>query len=113
MSPDPRLKDPVTHIPRDKANDYTPGMMAARWAFVKEQSEVDLDHIGRSTIDPTRLPGNIEQAIDAAQILIGLSGPLLVHGSTLTATSMCPWPRREVLVASYNRDMRRRQCDDC
>ena len=70
----------MTRIPRDKTNDYTAEMMAARRDFAASRSGAALDHVGRTSIDPAVLPGNIEQAMGAAQVPIGLAGPLRIHG---------------------------------
>jgi hydroxymethylglutaryl-CoA reductase (NADPH) len=97
----------MTRIPRDKENDYTLEMMAARRDFAAAQSGVSLSHVGQTSIDPSLLPGNIEQAMGAAQVPIGLAGPLLVHGEHIDGEIYVPMATTEgTLVASYNRGMR-------
>lgn len=97
----------MSRIPRDKENDYTPKMMKARRDFAAKQSGASLDHVGRTSIDPGLLPGNIENAIGAAQVPIGLAGPLLVHGEHIDGEVYVPLATTEgTLVASYNRGMR-------
>ncbi|MBY0421549.1 MAG: hydroxymethylglutaryl-CoA reductase [Parvularculaceae bacterium] len=94
-------------IPRDKANDYTAAMAAARRDFVEEQTGVRLDHVGRSTVDPALLPGNIENFIGAAQVPIGLAGPLTIDGEHARGSFYAPMATTEgTLVASYSRGMR-------
>ncbi len=67
-------------IPRDPQADYTRAMAAKRAEFVREQTGADLRHVQSYSIDPGALPGNIENFIGAAQVPIGLAGPLLVDG---------------------------------
>ncbi|MEL6688611.1 MAG: hydroxymethylglutaryl-CoA reductase [Pseudomonadota bacterium] len=99
----------MSRIPRDRENDYTPDMMAARRDFVREQTGVSLDHVGRSSFDPSDLPGNIEHPIGAAQVPIGLAGPLMIHGEHVSPDEEIYVPMATTegtLVASYNRGMR-------
>ena len=70
----------MNKIPRNKENDYTREAAAERRAFAKEQRNVELEHVGGFSFDPSVLPGNVENFIGVAQIPIGLAGPLLVNG---------------------------------
>jgi hydroxymethylglutaryl-CoA reductase (NADPH) len=100
---------PTTRIPRDKTNDYTAEMMAARRTFVADRTGTALDHVGRTSIDPSVLPGNIENALGAAQVPIGLAGPLMIHGEHVGPDEEIYVPMATTegtLVASYNRGMR-------
>ena len=83
--------------------------MAARRGFVAERTGASLDHVGQSHIDPGQLPGNIENAIGAAQVPIGLAGPLMLDGDHVGPDEeiFVPLATTEgTLVASYNRGMR-------
>lgn len=94
-------------IPRDKSNDYTPALAAARRAFAEEQSGAKLTHVGRASFDPSVLPGNIENFLGVAQVPIGLAGPLKVNGEHAAGDFYVPLATTEgTLVASYNRGMR-------
>jgi hydroxymethylglutaryl-CoA reductase (NADPH) len=94
-------------IPRDRENDYTTAMAAARREFAREQTGAALDHVGRCSVDPGTLPGNIENFIGAAQVPIGLAGPLLINGEHAKGLFYAPLATTEgTLVASYNRGMR-------
>src|SRR5215204_6116445 len=94
-------------IPRNKENDYTREAAAERRAFAREQRNVELNHVGGFSFDPSVLPGNIENFIGVAQVPIGLAGPLLVNGEYAQGEFFVPLATAEgTLVASYNRGMR-------
>lgn len=94
-------------IPRNKENDYTPEAAAERRRFAQEQTGVELNCVGQFSFDPSVLPGNIENFIGAAQIPIGLAGPLLVNGEYARGEFFVPLATTEgTLVASYNRGMK-------
>lgn len=98
---------PRAKVPRDAANDYTPAMAAERRAFAQAHSGAALDHVGRYSFDPGALPGNIENFMGAAQVPIGLAGPLLINGEHAQGEFYVPMATTEgTLVASYNRGMR-------
>ena len=61
-------------IPRNKENDYTREAAETRREFAKEQTNAELNHVGKYSFDPSVLPGNIENFIGAAQVPIGLGG---------------------------------------
>jgi hydroxymethylglutaryl-CoA reductase (NADPH) len=94
-------------IPRDRDDDYTPAAAAARRAFLHEHAGVTLDHVSRSSFDPTTLRGNVEHFIGVAQVPIGVAGPLLVNGEHARGEFYVPLATSEgTLVASYNRGMK-------
>ena len=94
-------------IPRNTHDDYTDEMVAARRRFAERVSGASLDHVGRTSIPPDRLPGNVEGAMGAAQVPIGLAGPLLVRGEHVDGEVFVPMATTEgTLVASYSRGMR-------
>lgn len=97
----------MSKIPRDRDNDYTSEMMATRRNFVAEQTGEALDLVGQSGIEASLLSGNIEHAVGAAQIPIGIAGPLHVRGDHIDGEVYVPMATTEgTLVASYNRGMR-------
>lgn len=94
-------------VPRDKENDYTKAAAQTRRKFAEEKSGATLDHLGAYSFDPASLPGNIENFIGAAQVPIGLAGPLVVNGEHAKGAFYVPMATTEgTLVASYNRGMR-------
>src|SRR4051794_26571372 len=94
-------------IPRDSAQDYTSEMAQKRRAFVKEQTGTELSHVGKFSLDPSVLPGNIENFTGVAQVPIGIAGPLRIDGEHAQGDFFIPMATTEgTLVASYNRGMR-------
>ncbi len=94
-------------VPRDKENDYTKAAADMRRRFAEEKTGAKLNHVGAFSVDPATLPGNIENFIGAAQVPIGLAGPLLVDGERAKGAFYVPLATTEgTLVASYNRGMR-------
>ena len=94
-------------IPRSKENDYTREAAEARRNFAKEQTKAELIHVGQFSFEPSILLGNIENFIGAAQVPIGLAGPLLVNGEYAKGEFFVPLATTEgTLVASYNRGMK-------
>jgi hydroxymethylglutaryl-CoA reductase (NADPH) len=104
-----RKKIPTSHkkIPRDHQNDYTAQAVAARQAFLCEQTGVALEHASRYSFDPSILPGNVEHFTGVAQVPIGVAGPLLIDGEHAQGEFYVPLATVEgTLVASYNRGMK-------
>ncbi|HXZ14618.1 MAG TPA: hydroxymethylglutaryl-CoA reductase, partial [Roseiarcus sp.] len=96
----------AAHIPRHR-DDYTPEAAAERRAFVEARAGSRLEHVGRYSFNPNVLPGNIENFIGAAQVPIGLAGPLRINGEHAQGEFYIPLATTEgTLVASYNRGMR-------
>jgi hydroxymethylglutaryl-CoA reductase (NADPH) len=97
---------PRRQVPR-LASDYTTGAARRRLAFLREATGASPEHIGRYSFDPSVLAGNIENFIGAAQVPIGIAGPLLVDGEHARGTFYVPLATTEgTLVASYNRGMK-------
>src|SRR3712207_2523435 len=82
-------------------------MAHKRQAFVAEQTGAGLDRVGRYSIDPALLPGNVENFTGVAQVPIGIAGPLTMRGEHAQGDFFIPMATTEgTLVASYNRGMR-------
>ncbi len=67
-------------VPRDRQDDYTREAAGERAEFIQERTGAELEHVSAYSFDPATVSGNIEQFIGAAQVPIGLAGPLLVNG---------------------------------
>ncbi len=94
-------------VPRNKENDYTTESAARRRDFLRDQTDVELDHVGSASFDPGVLPGNVENYIGVAQVPIGIAGPLRINGEHAQGDFYVPLATTEgTLVASYNRGMR-------
>jgi hydroxymethylglutaryl-CoA reductase (NADPH) len=94
-------------IPRSKDDDYSREMAETRRRFAEERSGATLRHVGAYSFDPGLLPGNVENFIGAAQVPIGLAGPLKIDGEHAKGDFYIPLATSEgTLVASYNRGMR-------
>ena len=98
---------PCASFPRDKANDYTREIAAARRQTVSEETGAALAHVGSFSFDPEVLPGNMEGFSGVAQVPLGFAGPLVVDGEHARGEFYVPMATSEgTLVASYNRGMR-------
>jgi hydroxymethylglutaryl-CoA reductase (NADPH) len=94
-------------IPRDPENDYTREAAEVRQAFVAEHTGAVLEHVSSYSFDPSVLQGNVENFTGAAQVPLGIAGPLLVNGEHAEGEFYVPLATAEgTLVASYNRGMR-------
>jgi hydroxymethylglutaryl-CoA reductase (NADPH) len=94
-------------VPRDPDDDFTAEAATTRARFVTERTGVELNHVGAYSFDPAIVEGNVEHFIGAAQVPIGLAGPLLVNGEHAQGEFYVPMATAEgTLVASYNRGMR-------
>lgn len=94
-------------IPRDDNDDYKPEVIKQRQALVEQFSGAKLEHIPRYSFDPHAGKGNIEHFIGAAQVPIGLAGPVRIHGEHAQGDFLIPLATTEgTLVASYNRGIK-------
>ncbi|MCW2787164.1 MAG: hydroxymethylglutaryl-CoA reductase [Marmoricola sp.] len=94
-------------IPRDRNDDYGPAAIKARQDFIAAQTGAATEHTSTYSLDPTTLPGNIENFFGVAQVPIGLAGPVLVNGEHAQGEFFVPLATTEgTLVASYSRGMK-------
>src|ERR1700761_6789924 len=94
-------------VPRDADDNYTHEIAAHRREFLREQTGATLNHVGQYSIDPSVLPGNVENFSGVAQVPIGVAGPLRINGEEAQGDFYVPLATLEgTLVASYNRGMR-------
>ena len=88
-------------------DDYSPAAAAERTRFLEMVTGASPEHLGRYSVDPAMLAGNIENFVGTAQVPLGIAGPLLVHGEHAEGEFYVPMATTEgTLVASYNRGMK-------
>jgi hydroxymethylglutaryl-CoA reductase (NADPH) len=74
---------------------------------VRERSGAALETVTRFAFDAHRVRGNCENFIGAAQVPLGIAGPLRVNGEHARGEFLVPLATSEgTLVASYSRGMR-------
>lgn len=77
---------------------------AARRLLVEEQSGASLDAVGDYTFPAERADPNIENMVGAAQIPMGVAGPVSVDGGAVSGETYLPLATTEgALLASVNR----------
>ncbi len=101
------VSDKDVQIPRDAHDDYGPDIIKQRQAYFESQTGGSIDHVGKYSIDPNELKGNIEHFIGVAQVPMGIAGPLKIDGEHANGEFVVPLATTEgTLVASYNRGMK-------
>ena len=97
----------AAHIPRDPHDDYGDKMIDQRQRYFEDFTGNKIDHVGKYSIDPKALQGNIEHFIGVAQVPVGIAGPLHIDGEHAKGDFVVPLATTEgTLVASYNRGMK-------
>ena len=93
-------------VPRFPGQGYSDEEVAQRRAWVEEVTGAALPTIGASAIPAPSMRGNVENPIGAAQVPLGVAGPLLVSGEHADGTFYVPFATTEgALVRSYERGM--------
>ncbi|RMH15734.1 MAG: hydroxymethylglutaryl-CoA reductase [Acidobacteria bacterium] len=93
-------------VPRFKEQGYGAEQVARRRAWLEERTASRLHHVGRFSIASEAMRGNVENPIGAAQMPLGVAGPLLVRGEHARGTFYVPLATTEgALVRSYERGM--------
>jgi len=97
----------LTSIPRDRNDDYSPEIIAARQRFVADFAETEVEHIAHYSFDAHSTAGNVENFTGVVQIPLGFAGPLKINGEHAQGDFIIPLATTEgTLVASYNRGMK-------
>lgn len=97
---------PIELIPRMKGQGYEPRHVEERRRWVEQKLGVELRHVGSHSIPAEEMRGNVENPIGAAQMPLGVAGPLLVNGLHAQGTFYVPLATTEgALVRSYERGM--------
>jgi hydroxymethylglutaryl-CoA reductase (NADPH) len=96
----------VELVPRFQQQGYEDERVAERRRWLEEKSGGELRHVGSFTIPSEEMRGNIENPVGAAQVPLGVAGPLLVHGEHAAGTFYVPMATTEgALLRSYERGM--------
>jgi hydroxymethylglutaryl-CoA reductase (NADPH) len=93
-------------VPRLGAEGYSAEGLATRRRWVEARTGARLAHVGACSIEGERMRGNVENPIGAAQVPLGVAGPLLVDGEHARGIFYVPLATTEgALVRSYERGM--------
>jgi hydroxymethylglutaryl-CoA reductase (NADPH) len=93
-------------VPRFAGQGYADEELAQRRAWLEEAVGAALPLVGAGAIPGPAMRGNIENAIGAAQVPLGVAGPLRVRGEHADGTFYVPFATTEgALVRSYERGM--------
>jgi hydroxymethylglutaryl-CoA reductase (NADPH) len=93
-------------VPRLEKQGYAEDDVASRRRWIEEQTGAVLTHVGACTLPGEQMRGNVENPVGAAQVPLGVAGPLLVHGEHADGSFYVPLATTEgALVRSYERGM--------
>ena len=93
-------------VPRLTDQGYSARDVAARRRWVERRTGTRLTHVGRCSLASEPLRGNVENPIGAAQVPLGVAGPLAIAGEHARGIFYVPLATTEgVLVRSYERGM--------
>ena len=93
-------------IPRFSAQGqgYSREAVTARRRWIEERTGQTLEQVGAFGFPAEEMQGNVENPIGAAQVPLGVAGPLLVHGDHAEGHFFVPMATTEgALVRSYER----------
>src|SRR5262245_35329731 len=97
---------PIDLVPRLEGQGYRAEEIERRRRWVEERTGCRLHHIGAYSIPGEAMRGNVENPVGAAQVPLGMAGPLLVHGEHARGEFYVPLATTEgALVRSYERGM--------
>jgi hydroxymethylglutaryl-CoA reductase (NADPH) len=98
--------EPLDLVPRMKAQGYALPDVDRRREWLEAKTGCQLTHVGAYSLASEDMRGNIENPIGAAQIPLGVAGPLLVNGTYARGRFYVPLATTEgALVRSYERGM--------
>lgn len=93
-------------VPRFAGQGYADSEVAERRAWLERIAGCPLPTVGASAIPGPSMRGNVENPIGAAQVPLGVAGPLRVRGEHADGTFYVPLATTEgALVRSYERGM--------
>ena len=107
MSTEPNISQAPLHlVPRMSQQGYAQPYVERRRQWLEGKTACRLVHIGAHSIPGDEMRGNIENPIGAAQMPLGVAGPLLINGTEAQGTFYVPLATTEgALVRSYERGM--------
>ena len=107
MSTEPNISQAPLHlVPRMSQQGYAQHYVERRRQWLEGKTACRLLHIGAHSIPGDEMRGNIENPIGAAQMPLGVAGPLLINGTEAQGTFYVPLATTEgALVRSYERGM--------
>ena len=98
--------EPLDLVPRMKGQGYAAEHVARRRAWVEGKAGATLRHVGAHSIPSEEMRGNVENPVGAAQMPLGVAGPLVVNGLHARGRFYVPLATTEgALVRSYERGM--------
>lgn len=93
-------------VPRLKSQGYRRELVAERRRWLELKIGRELPHLGSFSISSDEMRGNIENPVGAAQVPLGVAGPLLLRGEHAMGAFYVPMATTEgALVRSYERGM--------
>lgn len=93
-------------VPRFERQGYQSHAVAARRQWIEEKTGCRFQHIAAYSFPGEEMRGNVENPIGAAQVPLGVAGPLLIHGQHAKGAFYVPLATTEgALVRSYERGM--------
>ncbi|HEX6201359.1 MAG TPA: hydroxymethylglutaryl-CoA reductase [Thermoanaerobaculia bacterium] len=93
-------------VPRLLGQGYGEEQIAERRRWIEAETGCRLEHVGATTLAGEAMRGNVENPIGAAQVPLGVAGPLEVHGEHAEGVFYVPLATTEgALVRSYERGM--------
>ena len=70
--------EPLELVPRMKGQGYAAEHVERRRAWVGKKTGCSLSHVGAHSIPCEEMRGNVENPVGAAQVPLGVAGPLVV-----------------------------------
>jgi len=107
MRTEPNITSAPLHlVPRLKQQGYAQPYVQRRRQWLEHKTGCRLTHIGAYSIPSDEMRGNIENPVGAAQMPLGVAGPLLIKGTNAHGVFYVPLATTEgALVRSYERGM--------
>ena len=93
-------------VPRFEEQGYAADDVEARRRWIEERTGARLSHVGSCSLPGEEMRGNVENPIGAAQVPLGVAGPLRIEGEHARGSFYVPLATTEgALVRSYERGM--------